>query len=64
MMEKFGLDEEKARMAIERGFRVEALMDGSAMERFVEDSGIADGVSRVKREFRKATESSPGESRG
>lgn len=58
MMEKFGLDEEKARMAIEKGFRVEALRDGSAMRQFVEDSGIAAGVNRVKREISKATKSS------
>lgn len=64
MMEKFGLDEEKARLAIEKGFRVEALRDGSAMRHFVEDSGIAAGVNRVKREFQKAAKSSPGESRG
>ena len=55
MMEKFGLDEEKARVAIKQGFRVEALRDGSAMRRFVEDSGIADGVGRVKREMGLAT---------
>ena len=58
MMEKFGLDEEKAKLAIEKGFRVEALRDGSAMRQFVEDSGIAAGVNRVKREFQKATKSS------
>ena len=54
MMEKFGLDEDKARLAIKQGFRVEALRDGSAMRRFVEDSGIADGVGRVKREMELA----------
>ena len=47
MMEKFGLDEEKAKLAIEKGFRVEALRDGSAMRQFVEDSGIAAGVNRA-----------------
>ena len=57
MMEKFGLDEEKAKLAIEKGFRVEALRDGSAMRRFVEDSGIAAGVNRVKQEFQKASKS-------
>lgn len=64
MMEKFGLDEEKARMAIEKGFRVEALRDGSAMGRFVEDSGIAAGVGKARKEMEKATgasrEGSPG----
>ena len=64
MMDKFGLDEEKARMAIEKGFRVEALRDGSAMGRFVEDSGIASGIARVKAEFAKSTESSREGSRG
>ena len=57
MMEKFGLAEEKAKLAIEKGFRVEALRDGSAMRRFVEDSGIAAGVNRVKQEFQKASKS-------
>ena len=51
LMEKFGLDEEKARMAIEKGFRVEALRDGSAMRMFAEDSGIAAGIDRVRKEF-------------
>ena len=64
MMEKFGLDEEKARLAIEKGFRVEALRDGSAMRQFVEDSGIAAGVNRVRREFQKSVKSSQEESRG
>lgn len=63
MMEKFGLDEEKARLAIEKGFRVEALRDGSAMRQFVDDSGIAAGVGRVNGELRKAAKSSRGESR-
>lgn len=63
MMEKFGLDEEKARLAIEKGFRVEALRDGSAMRQFVDDSGIAAGVDRVNGELRKAAKSSRGESR-
>lgn len=61
MMEKFGLDEEKARLAIKQGFRAEALRDGSAMRRFVEDSGIAYGIGRVKREMeRAATEAREG----
>lgn len=50
MMEKFGLDEEKARMAIEKGFRVEALRDGSAMSRLMADAGISGRVDRMKRE--------------
>ena len=50
MMEKFGLDEEKARMAIEKGFRVEALRDGSAMSRLMADTGISGRVDRMKRE--------------
>lgn len=50
MMEKFHLDEEKARMAIRSGFRVKALMDGSAMKRFMVDSGIEARVNRMKRE--------------
>lgn len=50
MMEKFGLDEEKARMAIRDGFRVGDLMDGSAMDRFMDESGINARVNRMKRE--------------
>jgi hypothetical protein len=50
MIEKFGLDEEKARMAIEKGFRVEALRDGSAMSRLMADAGISGRVDRMKRE--------------
>lgn len=50
MMENFNLDEEKARMAIRDGFRVGALMDGSAMDRFMDDSGINARVNRFKRE--------------
>ena len=50
MMEKFGLDEEKARMAIEKGFRVEAILDGSAMSRLMVDTGISGRVDRMKRE--------------
>ena len=50
MMEKFGLDEEKARMAIEKGFRVEALRDGSAMSRLMADAGISGRIDRMKRE--------------
>lgn len=50
MMEKFGLDEEKARMAIEKGFRVEALRDGSAMSRLMTDAGISGRIDRMKRE--------------
>ena len=50
MMEKFGLDEEKARLAIRDGFRVGSLMDGSAMARFMDDSGINARVNRMKRE--------------
>jgi len=50
MMEKFGLDEEKAGMAIRDGFRVGALMDGSAMDRFMDDSGINARVNRMKKE--------------
>ena len=63
LMEKFGLDEEKARMAIEKGFRVEALRDGSAMRMFAEDSGIAAGIDRVRKEF-DGTKSNREESRG
>lgn len=58
MMEKFGLDEEKARLAIEKGFRVEALLNGSAKRKLMEDSGIAGRIDRMKREVRAATESS------
>lgn len=58
MMEKFGLDEEKARLAIEKGFRVEALLNGSAKRKLMEDSGISGRIDRMKRETRTIVESS------
>lgn len=57
MMDKFGLDEDKARLAIEKGFRVEALLDGSAMSRFMADSGIDGRVGRMNGDLKKSTES-------
>ena len=50
LMEKFGLDEEKARMAIEKGFRVEALLDGSAKAKLMEETGISGRIDRMRRE--------------
>ena len=63
MMKTFGLDEEKARMAIEKGFRVGALMDGSAMERLIGDSGIGARVDRMNRDIDTIVKSASEKSR-
>ena len=62
-MKTFGLDEEKARMAIEQGFRVGALMDGSAMERLIGDSGIGARVDRMNRDIDTLVKSASEKSR-
>jgi len=63
-MKNFGLDEEKARMAIEKGFRVEALMNGSALDRFIGDSGIGARVESMKRDIDMLAKSAEEKSRG
>lgn len=45
MMNTFGLSEENARLAIERGFKVGALMNGEAMDWVKKESGIEKGLS-------------------
>lgn len=60
MMEKFKLSRENAIAAIRKGFRVEALRNGTAMDMFIRDSGIAAKVDTAKRKINELNEESRG----
>ena len=64
MMKTFGLDEEKARMALEKGFRAGALMNGSALDRLIGESGIGARVEAMKRDVDNLAKSASEKSRG
>jgi len=63
-MKTFGLDEEKARMAIEKGFRAGVLMNGSALDRLIGESGIGARVEAMKRDVDNLAKSASEKSRG
>ena len=48
LMNVFGLDEDKARMAIEKGFRMEALNDGSAMKMLLDGAGFTGELDKLR----------------